>query len=109
MPIADASSNLALAQEVAERYWRAGRVLGVPTDLNLGQSVQAETSLQKADRLIELVLASQPRNRRALVISEQIAESRMILADSDHRSTDALQYARKSGGASGRFPPAGPT
>ena len=100
---ADAGSDLALAQEVGEGYWRVGRILGVPTDLNLGQSAPAEANLQKADRLMDLVLASEPQNRRALKDSEGIIESRMILADSDHRTADALAHAHKAADRLNRF------
>ena len=92
----DANKDVDLARDVGEGYWRVGRVQGVPTDLNLGQALQAEVNLQKADRFIDLVLASRPQDRKALLLSGVIAEDRMILADSDRRRADALEHARKA-------------
>ncbi len=92
----DARGDLDLAQEVGEGYWRVGRIQGVPNELNLGESAQAEASLKKADALMETVLASRPRNRSALLRSGVIAHDRMILAEEEHRRADALSYARKA-------------
>lgn len=93
---ANARGNLALTEEVGEGYLRVARVQGVPTDLNLGEPGKAEASLEKADGLIDGVLASRPNEPNALFLSAQIANARMILATEEHRNQDALAYARKS-------------
>lgn len=92
----EAPRDLELAQELADAYGRVARVQGVPIGLNLGEFVQAEESLSKADALIETILASRPRNGRALHRSAAIAHDRMILAQSERRPTEALAHARKA-------------
>jgi tetratricopeptide (TPR) repeat protein len=92
----DAGGNLDLAQEVGDGYSRLARVQGVPTDLNLGESAKAEASLKKADAFIEKVLAARPGNRTALRSSADIAQDRMILAEQQHRRTDALASAHRA-------------
>ncbi len=71
-------------------------IQGVPTNLNLGQFDQAKASLKRADEFIERVLAARPRSKPALLTSGDIAQARMILADSEHRREDALQQGRKA-------------
>ncbi len=88
--------DLDLSLEIAEGYWRVGRVQGVPTELNLGEPAKAEASLKKADELIDTVLAARPRNRKALFLAGTIANDRMILAQEEHRNSDALTHAHKS-------------
>ncbi|MBZ5611078.1 MAG: protein kinase [Acidobacteriia bacterium] len=92
----EARGNLDLAQDIADGYWRLGRIQGVNAEFNLGNSAQAEESLKKADGLIETVLASRPRDRNALFRSAVIAQDRMILADTDQRSADALAHAGRA-------------
>jgi serine/threonine protein kinase len=93
---ADAHGDLALAQEIADGYWRVARVQGVPTELNLGQMPQAETSLKTADGFLEAILASRPHDPAALFASGSVAHDRMILAQSQNRREDALALARKA-------------
>jgi tetratricopeptide (TPR) repeat protein len=92
----DARGDLDLAQEVGDGYERVARVQGMPTDLNLGESANAEASLKKADALIETVLAARPGDRKALLSSAEIAHDRMILSQQEHRRADALAQAGKS-------------
>lgn len=92
----DAGDDLDLLQEVSDGYWRAARIQGVPTALNLGDFAKAEESLKKADALVETVLASRPRDPRALERAAAIAQDRMILAESERRDPDAVIYARKA-------------
>src|SRR5439155_8139458 len=74
-----------LALELGTAYMRVARVQGVNISPNLGQTQQADQTAQKAQALIDSVLASQPRNRTALLRASQIAHDRMILAgDGDH-------------------------
>lgn len=93
---ADAGGNVDLKQEIAEGYWRVARIQGVPTELNLGQPAKAEGNLKRADELIQEVLVSRPRDRRALLRWATIASDRMILAETDHRDVDALEFGRQS-------------
>jgi serine/threonine-protein kinase len=93
---ANARGNLDLAEEIGEGYLRVARVQGVPTDLNLGETAKAEASLEKADVLVDGVLASRPGDRSALFLSAQIANDRMILAQEDRGNADAAAYGRKS-------------
>ncbi len=91
-----ARGDLDLAEEIGEAYERVARVQGVPNELNLGEFAKAEASLKKADSFIEMVLASRPQSRRALLSSAVVARDRMILADEEARRTDALAYGKKS-------------
>ena len=92
----DAGGDLDLLQEVSDGYWRVARIQGVPIGLTLGDFAKAEESLKKADALLERILASRPRDRRALERSAIVAADRMILAESEHRESDALAHARKA-------------
>ena len=87
-----ADQNLAL--EVAQAYFVLARVQGLPTGANLGQFAQADLSLQKADALLEPILKKSPHDRKALLLSADVANGRMILADDDHRPQEALAEAR---------------
>ena len=92
----EARGNLDLAQEIGDGYWRMARIQGVNAEFNLGDPAKAEDSLKKADTLIETVLASRPQDRNALFRSAVIAHDRMILADTDERTRDALVHARRA-------------
>ena len=92
----EAGRNPDLALEIAEGYWRLGRIQGVNVEFNLGNPVKAEESLKKSDGLIETVLASRPWDRNALFLSAVVAHDRMILANTDDRHPDALAYAHKA-------------
>jgi tetratricopeptide (TPR) repeat protein len=93
---ADVHIEPALALELSTAYMRVGRVQGVNISANLGQTEQADQTEQKAQALIETVLAAQPRNRTALLRAGQIAHDRMILAGDGHRDSDALGFAHTS-------------
>jgi serine/threonine-protein kinase len=85
-----------LAEEISNGYWRVAGAQGVPTQLNLGDFAKADQNLQKADALLETVLAARPDRRTALLSSATIAQDRMIIAESEHRDADALTHARKA-------------
>jgi serine/threonine-protein kinase len=76
----EARSDPELALELSRAYMRVAEAQGVNTGRNLGQMREAERSLQAADELIRLVLASQPANRRAMLRAAMIAHDRMVLA-----------------------------
>jgi serine/threonine protein kinase/tetratricopeptide (TPR) repeat protein len=98
-----AHGDLELSQDIADGYWRVAGIQGVPTQLNLGEPARAEASMKRADELTEAVLASRPRDRRALLRSGGIAEERMILAQEEHRDADAIAYAGKASHRLGDF------
>ena len=60
---ADARGDLDLMQEMSDSYWRVARIQGVPVGLSLGDFAKAEESLEKADALVDTILASRPRDR----------------------------------------------
>ena len=91
---ADARDDLDLALDLADGYWRVGRVQGVPAALNLGDLKTAETTLHKGAALADMVLARRPREGRALHRAAETAQDRMIIADTEGRRDDALAHAR---------------
>jgi tetratricopeptide (TPR) repeat protein/predicted Ser/Thr protein kinase len=94
----NARRDVDLSQEIADGYWRIGRIQGVPVELNLGEPARAEQSLSKAEENIEIVLAARPADRKALYRAGMIAHDRMILAQEARRTADALRYARQCAG-----------
>ncbi len=92
-----------LSLEVATAYMRVARVQGVSISANLGQTAKAQESEQKAQELIEAVLAARPESRLAILRSAQIAHDRMILAGDGGHDEEALQLARKSDAALKRY------
>ncbi|MGE5243311.1 MAG: protein kinase domain-containing protein [Betaproteobacteria bacterium] len=104
---ADARGDVDLMREVGEAYWHIGRLQGLPSELNLGQPVQADASLAKADTLIEMVVGARPSDRSVLLRSASIAHDRMIIAQSSGRNDDAVTYARAAVGRLERFQRAG--
>ncbi|WP_321472282.1 serine/threonine-protein kinase [uncultured Paludibaculum sp.] len=106
---ADVRMDPELALEVGAAYMRVARVQGVGISTNLGQTGKSDQSEQKAQTLVESVLAAQPRNRAALLLAAQIAHDRMILAGDGHREDEALRFARKSAESLGRYLDSGNT
>jgi serine/threonine-protein kinase len=92
----EAGDDLDLTLEAGTGYWRVGRIQGVPTALNLGDSKKAEATLAKGDALLDRVLAARPHDRTALLRSGAVAHDRMILAQTEHRNADARAYAEKA-------------
>ena len=89
---ADVRMDPALALEIGTAYMRVGRVQTVNT---LGQIGQADATEQKAQALIDSVLASQPSNGAALLRAAQIAQDRMLIAR-HQRSSDALVFGQQA-------------
>ena len=89
----EARGDLDLAQEIAQAYYHVAQVQGLPNELNLGKPAQAEESLGSAESFIDRVLTARPRSASALFLGGQIAEGRMMLAQSEDRRSDALGYA----------------
>jgi serine/threonine protein kinase len=77
---ADAANDKELALEVAEGYLQVARIQGVPAWNNLGQYKEAEESLRHADRLLDSVLAADPRNRNALWLAANVAHDHNSVA-----------------------------
>ena len=93
---AAARGDLDLTREIAQGYWRVGRIQGVRVELNLGERAAAEGSLKKAAEFVDGVLAARPRDRSALYLAAMIANDRMILAADDYRYADAMVHAQES-------------
>jgi len=93
---ADVRMDPGLRLELGTAYMRVARVQGVNISPNLGQTEQADQTAQRAEALIDSVLAVQPRNRTALLRAGQIAHDRMILAGDGHHEDDALRFANRS-------------
>src|SRR5262249_13122897 len=85
-----------LALEVGTAYMQVGRVQGVNISPNLGRTSQADETEAKAHALIDSILASQPRNRTALLRAAQIAHYRMTVAGHARHDAEALQFAAKA-------------
>ena len=92
-----------LALEIAYAYVRVAHAQGDPTSPNLGQFVEAKESLNNAARLVDGVLAQDPRNRRALFMATTIAHDRMVLADLENRHEEASADAAKTASLIERF------
>jgi len=92
----EAHDDPVLALELGNAYLRVARVQGVPVNSNLGDAVQADLSLQHAERLLHSALAARPSDRIAALRSAQTAHDRMILADFRGASTDSLAFARRA-------------
>jgi len=92
--------DLELALEIGNAYLQVARVQGVPVQPNLGQAAQAKESLSKAEVFVEPVLASASfsQRRKALLVSAEVAQDSMILAENDNRETDALAFGQKAAG-----------
>ena len=100
---ADARNDSELALDVGNAYIRVARVQGVPISPNLGQMDRAEQTLQRAEELIQPVLASNPANRLALLRSAQITHDRMILAQFKGRHDEARALAHQAANALEKF------
>jgi serine/threonine protein kinase len=100
---ADAHGDADLALELGNAYMRVARVQGVPVNPNLGDAVQADDSLQQAERLLHSVLEVRPGDRIAILRSAQTAHDRMILADYRGAGTDSLEFARRSAKLLGQY------
>jgi serine/threonine protein kinase len=77
---ADAANDKELALEVAVGYLQVARIQGVPAWNNLGQYREADESLSKADRLLDSILATDPRDRDALWLSANVAHDHASVA-----------------------------
>jgi serine/threonine protein kinase len=100
---AEARGDKDLALEIGSAYVQLAHVQGVPVNSNLGQFASADESLRKADELVESVLKSDPRNRKALLTSATIAHDRMVLADTQSKREEALAQARRAAEEMGRL------
>jgi serine/threonine-protein kinase len=91
-----ARGDLDLAQEIGAAYMRVARMQGVPTDSNLGDAAGAEANLAKADRWIDQVLESRKASAAAFILSDGIAQDRMVVADSQGRKSEAKIHSAKA-------------
>jgi serine/threonine protein kinase len=96
-----------LALEIGNAYLQVARVQGVPIFSNLGQYADAEESLRKAAKILELVLRNDAANRGARLVAAQIERDWMALVDYQHRRAEALVHAQNAAGHLDRFLKAG--
>ncbi|HTE41256.1 MAG TPA: serine/threonine-protein kinase [Steroidobacteraceae bacterium] len=90
---ADARGDIELEYTLADAYWKVARIQGVPSVLNLGDTVKAEEQLTKAAFFASEVLRERPDDVNSLYLAAMIASDRMILADTEKRDTDAVMHA----------------
>ena len=100
---AEAHGDKDLALEIGSAYVQLAHVQGVPVNSNLGQFAAADESLRKADELVESVLKSDPRNRKALLTSATIAHDRMVLADTQGKREESLAQTVRAAEEMGRL------
>ncbi len=100
---AEARGDRDLALEIGSAYVQLAHVQGVPVNSNLGQFAAADESLRKADELVESVLKSDPRNRKALLTSATIAHDRMVLADTQGKRAESLAQTVRAAEEMGRL------
>jgi tetratricopeptide (TPR) repeat protein len=105
---AEARDDRDLALEIGTAYLQVARVQGVPSGSNLGDFEEADKTLAKAETVVDSVLRAEPKNRRALRTSAEIAHDRMILATGTgaepvlaqvHRLTGRLEALLATGNA----------
>jgi len=92
-----------LALDIAFAYVRVAHAQGDPTSPNLGQFAEAKESLNQASKLVDAILAQDPKNRRALLTAATIAHDRMVLADTEDRHEESLAYAKDAASLIERF------
>ena len=106
---AEARDDRDLALEIGTAYLQVARVQGVPSGSNLGDFEEADKTLAKAETVVDSILRAEPKNRRALRTSAEIAHDRMILATGTgaepvlaqvHRLTGRLEALLATGNAS---------
>ena len=94
----EAHNDPELSLEIGTAYLQVAHVQGVPTGPNLGDFDAADKTLAKGEKFTDAVLRDDPKNRRALLTSAEIAQARMILATGTSRA-DMLAQAAKATGA----------
>lgn len=85
---ADARADRDLMLEIIEAYQRVARIQGVTVGRTLGKSAEAMKSLATADRLVETLLAENPRDLRVLELSTTIRHDLMTLTDTMGRKDE---------------------
>ncbi len=94
---AEAHGDPDLSLELGAAYMRVARMQGVPiVGSNLGQTAEAEHSLQLAEALVRPVAAARPRNRTAQLRLAQINHDRMLLLGLRRSDDRDLLFARQS-------------
>jgi tetratricopeptide (TPR) repeat protein/predicted Ser/Thr protein kinase len=93
---AETGADRDLAYEVASAYNALARTQGLNNTGSTGQAEQATANLAKADALLDGILKDEPRNRKALLLSAEVAQNRMMIASTDHRREESLAQARKT-------------
>jgi len=94
---AEARDDRELALEIGTAYLQVARVQGVPSGSNLGDFEEADKTLAKAETVVDSVLRAEPKNRRALRTSAEIAHDRMILSTGQGRERVLTQVHKLTG------------
>jgi tetratricopeptide (TPR) repeat protein len=89
------AQEMDLSLEIGAAYQEIARIQGVPGQSNLGQFGPAKESLAKARGFVEPILATADasRRRQALLRSAELAHDSMILAQTEKRERDGLEFA----------------
>jgi tRNA A-37 threonylcarbamoyl transferase component Bud32/tetratricopeptide (TPR) repeat protein len=92
------AQEMDLSLEIAAAYLEVARIQGVPGQSNLGQFGPAKETLAKARGFVERILATADvsRRRQALLRSADVAHDSMILAQTEKREQDALEFAHQA-------------
>jgi tetratricopeptide (TPR) repeat protein len=93
---ADAGADRELAFEVATAYNALARTQGLNNTGSTGQAAPAAANLAKADSLLDGIVKDEPGNRKALLLSAEVAQNRMMIASTEHRREESLAQARKA-------------
>jgi tetratricopeptide (TPR) repeat protein len=93
---ADARADRELAFEVASAYNALARTQGLNNTGSTGQTALAKDNLAKAEALLDGILKDDPQNRKALLLSGEVAQNSMMVASTDHRREESLSQARKA-------------
>ena len=91
-----ARGDRGLALEIGDAYAQLARIQGVPIHSTLGQLEQARGTLLKAEPFLESVLAADPGNRRAVLLSAQVAHDRMAIAAVERKVPESLEQAAEA-------------
>jgi tetratricopeptide (TPR) repeat protein len=105
---AEAKQDSTLRIEIARAYLRVARTQGVQDTSNLGHFADAAKSLAEAAGFCNSVLAGDPRNREALLLAAQIAQSQAVLAFNQNMGDEAKESAERSAATLDRLEQLGP-
>jgi serine/threonine protein kinase len=92
----DARGDPSLALQLGQAYALLARTEGITLTAPDGQWGKAKESLRKAGTLVEPVLRARPYERETLLTVARISHDQMVMAETEHRSKEAIAHARKT-------------